>query len=214
MDSPAAGTVPEADLVPISALQHMLYCDRQCALIHVEQQWVENRFTAEGRILHKTADGGAQETRKDVRIERSVALHSLRLGLTGIADVVEVHGAARIPYPVEYKRGRPKAHRADEVQLCAQAMCLEEMTGVPVPRGALYYGRNRRRQEIEFDFALRSLTEKIAGETRRMIKSGITPPPAYTPEKCDACSLIDVCQPQSPRRPGTVERWLAQAIES
>ena len=130
--------VGEDELVPISALQHMLYCPRQCALIHIERQWAENRFTAEGRILHKRADAGIGERRSGVKIERSVPLRSLRLGVSGLADMVEMQEAGT-PYPVEYKRGRPKAHRADEVQLCAQAICLEEMLDVPVPQGALFY---------------------------------------------------------------------------
>ena len=125
--------VGEDELVPISALQHMLYCPRQCALIHNEQQWAENRFTAEGRILHGRVDTRGLERRGDVTTARSVPLRSLRLGVTGIADVVEMHAAEK-PYPVEYKRGRPKAHRADEVQLCAQAMCLEEMLVFRCPK--------------------------------------------------------------------------------
>ena len=157
--------VAEDNLVPISALQHMLYCPRQCALIHIEQQWNENRFTAEGKILHERTDSGSGERRGTVRIERSVAVRSLILGVSGVADVVEIHDGCR-PYPVEYKRGRPKAHRADEVQLCAQALCLEEMLNFSVPAGALFYGRNRRRKEIQFDSELRDLTKRVAAEVR------------------------------------------------
>ncbi len=205
-------TFSEDELVPISALQHMLYCPRQCALIHNEQQWVENRFTAEGRILHERTDVGGQERRNGVVIERGVPLRSRRLGVSGFADVVEIHDGKR-PYPVEYKRGRPKAHRADEVQLCAQAMCLEEMLGTPIPQGALFYGRNRRRNTVAFDGGLRSLTERIAGNTRRMLAVGETPPPEYSARKCDACSLKEVCQPQRPRGAKVVDRWLAKAID-
>ncbi len=206
-------SVSEDELVPISALQHILYCPRQCALIHVERQWAENRFTAEGGILHKRADTGIEERRKGVTIERGVALHSLRLGIFGVADVVETRPGDS-PYPVEYKRGRPKAHRADDVQLCAQAMCLEEMLGTRVPEGALFYGRNRRRKVVVFDTELRMLTERVAGNTRRLLAQGVTPPPEYEARKCNPCSLKEMCQPQSPRRAGTVERWLRRAIES
>ena len=205
--------IGEDDLVPISALQHMLYCPRQCALIHNEQQWAENRFTAEGRLLHERTDAGGRERRGNVTVERSVPLRSLRLGVSGIADVVEIHGHDRHPYPVEYKRGRPKSHRADEVQLCAQALCLEEMLGVRVPEGALFHGRSRRRKIVAFDAELRALTERVAEGTRRMLSVGETPPPEYAPNKCDACSLKDLCQPQSPRNPGAVDHWLAKAID-
>ena len=205
--------VGEDELAPISALQHMLYCPRQCALIHIERQWAENRFTAEGRVLHERADTGSGERRGSVRIERSVALRSLRLGVSGVADVVEMHDGGR-PYPVEYKRGRPKAHRADEVQLCAQAMCLEEMLGTPVAEGALFYGGNRRRKVVAFDVELRALTERVAVDTRRMLAAGETPPPEFEARKCNACSLKEACQPQSPRRSGTVDRWIMRAIES
>ena len=205
--------VAEDNLVPISALQHMLYCPRQCALIHIEQQWSENRYTAEGKILHERTDSGSGERRGTVRIERSVALRSLILGVSGVADVVEIHDGCR-PYPVEYKRGRPKAHRADEVQLCAQALCLEEMLNFPVPAGALFYGRNRRRKEIQFDSDLRDLTKRVAADVRRMLAAGVTPPPEYEARKCNACSLKQECQPQNPRRPRTVARWLLRAIDS
>ena len=206
------GTVGEDELVPISALQHMLYCPRQCALIHVERQWVENRFTAEGRILHSRTDAGGGESRGGVRIERSVPLRSLQLGVSGVADVVEIRDGDR-PYPIEYKRGRPKAHRADEVQLCAQAMCLEEMLSTSVPEGALFYGQSRRRKTIAFDAELRALTKRIAADTRRMFAAGETPGPEYSERKCGACSLEEVCQPQRPRGSAVVESWLKKAIE-
>lgn len=136
------------DSLPLSALQHLLFCERQCALIHTEREWEENHLTAEGRVMHETVDGGRAESRPGVRIVRSMQLLSRELGLHGVADVVELHkvaagAAARSgqPFPAEYKRGKPKTHRADEVQLCAQAMCLEEMFGVAVSCGALFYGK-------------------------------------------------------------------------
>ena len=203
-------SVGEDELAPISALQHMLFCPRQCALIHNERQWAENRFTAEGRILHQRTDGGGRERRAGVTTERSVPLRSLRLGISGVADVVEMHEDGHL-YPIEYKRGRPKAHRADEVQLCAQAMCLEEMLGTPVLEGALFYGRNRRRSTVTFDAELRALTRRVADNTRRMLAAGVTPPPEYDARKCDACSLKEVCQPRKPR--SAVGLWLATAVE-
>ena len=190
----------------------MLYCPRQCALIHSEQQWAENQFTAEGRILHERVDSGVQERRGGITTARSVALRSHQLGLAGVADVVEIHPGDR-PYPVEYKRGKPKSHRADEVQLCAQAICLEEMLGVSVPEGALFYGQNRRRTVVLFDAELRELTQRVADEARSMLSSGKTPPPAYEPRKCNACSLQTVCQPRMPRHADDVTKWLAQAVQ-
>lgn len=200
----------ESELVPISALMHMLYCPRRCALIHTERQWSENRLTAEGRILHERVDAGGRERRANVTIERSVPLRSLRLGVSGVADVVEIHEGER-PYPVEYKRGRPNDHRADEVQLCAQAICLEEMLSRPVPEGALFYGRNRRRKVVPFDAGLRALTERVATETRRLLDAGETPSPEFEARKCNACSLKEVCQPQRPRYP--VAQWLIRAVD-
>ena len=126
----------EDALIPLSALQHYLFCPRQCALIHVEQIWAEDGATAEGRILHERVDAGGMESRPGLRVERGIALRSLALGVSGKADAVEFHGRPPRPVPVEYKRGKPKPHRADEVQLCAQAICLEEMFGAPVPEGA------------------------------------------------------------------------------
>lgn len=201
----------EEEFIPISALQHFVYCPRQCALIHTERQWAENALTAEGRLLHERVDDGGASRRGQVTTNRSVAIRSTRLGLSGIADVVEsVDG--RPPYPVEYKRGRPKTHRADEVQLCAQAICLEEMLGVEVPEGALYYGKNRRRQVVAFDMGLRQLTEEIAERTHGLLRSRSTPPAEYAPRKCGRCSLRDICQPRQPTAARNVARWLARAI--
>ena len=201
----------EDDLVPISALQHMLYCPRQCALIHVERLWAENAYTAEGRVLHKRVDAGGGELRGGASIGRGVPLRSLRLGLFGVADVVELRAGDR-PYPIEYKRGRPKTHRADEAQLCAQALCLEEMLGASVPEGALFYGVERRRTVVPFDDELRRLTERLTVDTRRMLAEGRIPAAEYERRKCSACSLREGCQPLRPAKPGLVDRWLAQAI--
>lgn len=202
----------EDGLIPLSALQHHLFCPRQCTLIHVEQQWAEDGATAEGRLLHERVDSGRGETRPGVRIARGVALRSFALGVSGRADAVEFVGRPPVPFPVEYKRGRPKAHRADEVQLCAQAICLEEMLGCTVSEGALFYGQTRRRVRIMFDHGLRSLTQQTAREARANIFAGTTPPPVLMPG-CRACSLQDICRPHRLEHAPPVDRWLLRQIE-
>ncbi|MHB8529967.1 MAG: CRISPR-associated protein Cas4, partial [Caulobacteraceae bacterium] len=184
----------EDDLIPLSALQHYLFCPRQCALIHIERLWAEDGATAEGRLLHERVDAGGVETRPGVRIARGLQLRSVSLGVAGKADVVEFSGRPPRPYPVEYKRGKPKSHRADEVQLCAQAICLEEMFGIEVTEGALFYGQTRRRQRVEINVDLRRLTIETAAGAREMIASGRTPPPIRIPA-CRRCSLEPLCQP-------------------
>jgi len=202
------------NLLMISALQHYAYCPRQCALIHIEQYWKENRFTVEGRIMHEHAHEEGRESRGDVRIEHGVPLRSLRLGLIGKADVVEFHrredGSWR-PFPVEYKRGKPKPDDCDKVQLCAQALCLEEMLGVSIPAGAIFYGRTRRRLDVAFDAALRLETEETARQTHELVSSGRTPPPEYS-KKCDSCSLMADCLPKSIRRGRSVKNYLSRML--
>lgn len=219
----------ENDLLPISALQHLLFCDRQCALIHIEQAWSENLFTAQGRILHEKVHSETAERRKDVRVEYGMPLRSLRLGMVGKADVVEFHrapdekgqlappktGEARHswrPFPVEYKRGRKKPDNRDNVQLCAQALCLEEMLRVPVPRGAIYYGKERHRTDVAFDDALRRETEETAVRLRRLIDSGKTPPPVYE-EKCDTCSLMGICLPKALEEGKSVNQYFSAMVK-
>lgn len=201
----------EDDAIALSALQHYLYCPRQCALIHVEQLWAESRHTAEGRLLHEKADKPKAERRKGVRTVTAMPLAETRLGITGIADVVEFHQGPQgeQAFPVEYKRGRPKAHRADEVQLCAQALCLESMLGQPVEAGALYYGEARRRTDVRFDEELRQLTCGTIAAVRSMLDSGTTPTARYSPRLCDACSLLDLCQPRLLGRTQSVNAWLS-----
>ncbi|MFE1598067.1 CRISPR-associated protein Cas4 [Methylobacterium sp. ID0610] len=201
----------EDTLIPLSALQHFLFCPRQCALIHLEDLWAEDVATAEGRILHERVDAGGTEGRAGVRVARGLALRSLALGVAGRADAVEFRGRTPRPVPVEYKRGKPKTHRADEVQLCAQAICLEEMFGTPVPEGALFYGETRRRQGVAFDAELRALTAEVAAGARAMIAGGTTPPPRRTPG-CRRCSLQDLCQPGRLERPPAIAGWLADRI--
>jgi len=192
------GLYSEDDLAMISALQHLIFCPRQCALIHIEQQWTENRLTAEGRILHERVHTAGGESRSKVRIEFDVPIRSLRLGLIGRADIVEFHlqeSGIWQPYPVEYKRGRPKKDRSDEVQLCAQAICLEEMLNCDVPEGALYYGQKKRRQNISIDESLRQTTMETAVRLHDLLRSNVTPPPEYG-EKCESCSFISQCLPK------------------
>lgn len=191
----------EDDLIMLSSLQHFMYCERQCALIHIEQIWSENLFTAEGRIMHDKADSNKFESRGNVRIDYSVPLRSLRLGLIGKADVFEFHkqGDKWMPFPVEYKRGKPKIDDCDKVQLCAQAICLEEMLNVEIPEGALFYGQTHHRHDVFFDKALRLETEDAAKKVHALIESGITPKAEYS-KKCKQCSLYEVCLPKINRK--------------
>lgn len=199
------------DLIMLSALQHFVFCPRQCALIHIEQLWAENMLTAEGRIMHDKVDTANRESRGNIRIEYGVPMRSLRLGLIGRADVIEFHkhGSKWIPFPVEYKRGKPKPDNCDKVQICAQAICLEEMMNVEIPAGALFYGETRHRHDVEFDTALREETEEAAARLRELIASGITPPPVYS-AKCKKCSLVELCLPQVNKK---VSNYLLKVIE-
>jgi len=201
----------EDDLIMISALQHYCFCPRQCALIHVEQVWSENRLTTEGKLMHERAHEEGGESRGDVRIARAVMLRSFRLGLVGMADVVEFHrleDGLWQPFPVEYKHGKPKSDDCDKVQLCAQAICLEEMLSVEVPNGALFYGRTRHRLDVAFDAALRQKTESIARQTHELIASGRTPPPVYG-KHCENCSLIERCLPKKMQKKQSVKAYLS-----
>lgn len=204
------------DFIAISALNHFSYCPRRCALIHIEQMWDENLFTAEGRIMHEKVHEEGNESRGAVRIARGVPLRSLRLGLVGVADVVEFHKIGKgvwQPFPVEYKRGKPKPDHCDAVQLCAQAMCLEEMLSVAVPQGALFYGKTRRRTDVAFDEKLRRETEQTAQAARNLIVAGVTPPPVYA-KRCESCSLIGDCMPKKIEKRLSVKRYLARMTES
>lgn len=221
----------EDDLIPLSALQHMHYCPRQCALIHVERVWIENRFTAEGRVMHKRVHGRSREKDGDVRIVRSLRLRSLALGLSGVADVVEFHPAQagdpkpaeNLPglagrwrvYPVEYKRGKRKRGACDRIQLCAQALCLEEMLDCQIVEGSLFYGKTRRRNVVPLDDELRELTAQTAKQVHEMIAVGHLPPPEKGP-KCKSCSLAEQCLPDLPpaRSAKTyLSRMLGEMIE-
>ncbi|MFH1496614.1 MAG: CRISPR-associated protein Cas4 [Verrucomicrobiota bacterium] len=202
----------EDELRPISALQHLRFCPRQCALIHLEQVWEENRLTAEGRVLHEKAHEPRHETRAGVRTTRSLPLRSFALGLSGVADIVEFHPDGTL-VPVEYKRGKPKADGCDAIQLCAQALCLEEMLGRPVPAGALFYGQTRRRQDIVFDASLRDETVAVARELHALLAAGVTPHAVRAP-KCDACSLLNLCLPDALRHRRDTRAWFEQALNA
>lgn len=204
----------EDDLVMISALQHFLFCPRQCALIHIEQQWLENRLTAEGRILHERVHTSGRESRRTLRVEYDVPIRSLRLGVAGRADIVEFHlqeGGSWLPLPVEYKRGRPKKDDSDRVQLCAQAMCLEEMLGCTVPEGALYYGEKKRRTTVVFDSELRQTVMETAESVHHLLAAGGTPPPRYD-SRCESCSFLPLCLPRVATKK-KVARYLRAMVE-
>ncbi|MGL4400478.1 MAG: CRISPR-associated protein Cas4, partial [Luteolibacter sp.] len=214
----------------------------QCGLIHLEQVWAENKFTAEGQVLHHKAHEGADESKGGVRITRSLSVRSLTLGISGQCDIVEFHPAGEDlrseisdlrednsshfksqisdlkciarAVPVEYKRGKPKSHRADEAQLCAQAMCLEEMLGVPITSGCLFYGEKKRRTVVEFDAPLRELVTETAAALHAMIVSRATPHAEYESRRCDACSLIDLCQPKAMRFKRGAATWFSSALKS
>jgi CRISPR-associated exonuclease Cas4 len=228
----------ESDLLPISALQHLAFCERQCALIHLEGLWAENRLTVEGHHLHDRAHQQETESRGDLRVARGLRLRSLRLGLSGMADVVEFHrlaGASEVaitqlgqtpsavrlpgvrglwqPKPVEYKRGKPKLGPYDEVQLCAQALCLEEMLAVNVPTAALFYGEPHQRLEVPLIGSLRERTERMAARLQELIRAGKTPTARYE-KKCDNCSLLNLCMPKTTGARKSVDRYLSGIIDA
>ena len=230
------GAFTEDDLLPISALQHLLFCERRAALVHIEGIWAENPFTVDGRHLNERAEGPDVGMHGDLRVARGLSLRSFRLGLSGKADVVEFHRVLETvpgpnqpgraspmgavlpgvsghwrPFPVEYKRGRLRHEEGYEVQLCAQALCLEEMLQVEVPAGALFYGKTRRRLQIEFDPKLRRETESAAARLHLLIRSGETPP-AVNEKKCEGCSLIDLCLPAVLGGRRSVRRYLSGAF--
>lgn len=194
---------PLDDALPLSGLQHLAFCPRQWALIHLEQAWAENRLTAEGRLLHERADLPGQTCRHDLRTVRGLALASRRLGLTGRADIVEFRPE---PFPLEYKHGKRKPDDCDLVQLCGQALCLEEMFACAVPCGAIFYGQPRRRIGVEFTTELRLRTESLAREMHRLYDARETPPAKPGPY-CKSCSLIDLCLPRSTAGEPVQDPW-------
>lgn len=201
----------EEDFLPLSGLQHLLFCERQWALIHLEQQWDENRLTAEGRLLHARVDELSVEQREGVRTVRALPLRSFRLGLSGRADVVEFPHDKSSPCPVEYKRGRNKITDVDRVQLCAQAICLEEMLDVNITEAHLFYHQTRRRIRIALDPELRKKTELLAIRMHNLYSSGQTPAPVFLPH-CKNCSLINLCQPSALVERGKATTFFRRSI--
>lgn len=197
----------EEDYLMLSGIQHFAFCKRQWALIHIEQQWAENYRTTAGELMHKKAhDEGAVEKRGDLLIVRGMRIASRELGFSGQCDVVEFHRSEKgidlfgyegkwDPVPIEYKHGSPKENNADELQLCAQAVCLEEMFQTSIVEGFLYYGENRRRSRVEFTEELRSQTLEIAGKMHEMFRRGHTPG-VKTSKRCKSCSLENLCLPR------------------
>ena len=207
---------PEREPIPLSALQHAVYCLRQAALIHLERMWAENVFTAQGHVLHIAADKPGARRQRGVRRVTALPIAARRLNIAGVADLVEFRpdetGGGERAYPVEFKRGKPKKHRADEVQLCAQALCLEEMTGREAPAGALYYAETKRRTEIVFDAELRALTEATIAHLAEMFETRRTPPPTEKTERCRACSLLELCRPEAVRK--SARAWRSRMVRS
>jgi CRISPR-associated exonuclease Cas4 len=213
------------DLLPLSGIQHFLFCRRQWALIHVEQQWKENALTAEGRIMHKRVDDPFfTETRNGVITARSVPVASYRLGLSGVCDVVEFTASpegVKLPNreglylaaPVEYKRGKEKHDHSDETQLCAQAVCLEEMLSLAIPKGYLYYGEIRHRVEIELTPELRKLVKEMSDEMHNYFSRGYTPR-VKTSKACRSCSLADVCLPKLQEKSMPASKYIKQQVDN
>lgn len=189
----------EDELVPISALQHLLYCERQFALIHVEQAWQENRFTAEGKVLHERVDAEGHESRRLFRQEFGMAVRSLEFGIVGKCDLVELYlkpdGTTAEAIPVEFKRGRNKEEDWDRVQLYAQSICLREMLGTPALRGDIYYLGEHRRTHVDFSAVIEEIVLRSIQRAREIIRLGQTPAATYVKDRCDRCSLIDICMP-------------------
>ena len=184
-----------SDPIPLSALQHYSYCPRQYALIHLEQEFAENLHTMRGQAVHALVDDPATKQEKGVRVARALPLYSLTYNLIGKADVVEFHKDGTV-YPVEYKHGPRRETLHDALQLAGQAVCLEEMLQIPVPRGAIYHASSRHRREVAIDETLRAQMLAVLEGIRAVQDSGILPPPAND-KRCNQCSLIDICQPKA-----------------
>lgn len=198
------------DFLAISALQHYAYCPRQFALIHVEQVWEENRFTAEGRILHERVDSGVAEQRQNIRYERGVLLNSEKLRIKGKMDLLEIQEMEHENetllkfFPVEYKRGKPKVEAWDRIQLCAQALCIEEMRDSNVTEGAIWYWEVRKRELVVIDEELRTATIAVVKGAHELLRSGKTPSPIDDKKRCRACSLVNLCEPDKFRKDKSV----------
>ncbi|MCL1993179.1 MAG: CRISPR-associated protein Cas4 [Spirochaetes bacterium] len=190
----------EDDLLQISALQHALFCERQFMLAYTEQEWEENLYTAEGRVLHERVDAERSESRRLFKQEYGMGVRSLKWGLTGKCDLVEIwynqDGSVKKAQPVEFKRGRKKPDDIDRVQLCAQVLCLEEMLGIDIESGQFYYGKEHRRTNQAIDAALREKTVALIERVMYIRDKGESVPAKYEKRKCDNCSLVDLCMPK------------------
>jgi CRISPR-associated exonuclease Cas4 len=199
------------DYPPLSALNDLLYCERRCALHRIEGVWTDNAATLEGTFAHRRADKPVTwESMAGVREVHGIWLKSDRLRLVGKADVVEFHpqpGGFDVPFPIEYKRGKRKKWDNDDVQLCAQALCLEEMLGVAVPRGAVFHVKTKRRREVEFTLVLRDKTASTARRLHELIAARVTPPPVVKPQ-CQGCSLVELCLPKLLARPKAINTYM------
>lgn len=204
----------EEELIPISALQHLLFCKRQWALIHLEQIWRENKYTVEGHLFHEKVDSGLQESRRNIKISRGIKLRSLVCGITGISDLVKFYykedGSLERCEPIEYKLGKPKTDLCDAVQLCAQALCLEEMLKIQISKGFLFYGKIKKSISIEFDTPLRKETTRCIKEIRELTETKKTPLAIYT-KKCKKCSLVTLCMPKQTNNFYKTEEYLSKA---
>lgn len=200
----------EADYLHLNGLQHLRFCPRQCALIYVESQWQENFFTAEGHVLHEKVHSGIGESRRVVRIERDLKIASSVLGITGCTDAVEFYKDGKI-VPVEYKHGEPKEDSCDEVQLCAQVLCLEEMLKCRIDEGALFYFKKRKRISVPITDELREETVSLAKKFHELVASGITPEAVYT-KKCGSCSLTECCFPESAGKGKSVSGYMKRQL--
>lgn len=203
----------EDEFIPISALQHYYFCPRQCALIHVEDAWRENVFTIRGEILHEKVDTDTYESRRATKTVRGLRIHSARLGIVGRADVVEFKDdkPRREVFPVEFKAGEPKDDICDKVQLCAQALCLEEMLEVNIPHGAFFYGKVRRRIVVELDEKLRCQTGEVIAAVRSILSSRTIPTAGYS-AKCRHCSLETLCLPKA-MNPRKLSMYMKQLFQ-
>jgi CRISPR-associated exonuclease Cas4 len=211
VDSPPASGTDADEPVLISALEHYSYCARQCGLIHLEQTFDENIYTVRGHLAHERVDEFDHEEQAGVRVERALPLWSRRLGLVGRADVVEFRDGTA--YPVEYKVGARRKWGHEDLQLCAQAICLEEMLGGKVPFGSIYYVASRRRRELEFTLTLRAEVERITTLVRQMLAGQRLPTALLDDPRCPPCSLYDSCLPELTGNPGRVRALQASLFE-
>ncbi len=213
------------ELLAISGIQHFAFCQRQWALIHIEKQWFENLLTVEGKHLHERVDNpDFFEARGGILTARSVPLSSYALGFYGIADLIEFHAVEEkgitlngrvgkwFPVPIEYKRGKPKKNIIDEVQLCTQAMCLEEMQGIKIDYGYIYYGETRHRNKVVFDLELRKYVESFSEQMHEMYDKQITPKASTSDRDCKSCSLVNICLPKLGIKVTSVSNYINKFI--